>query len=107
MNLKNLYISAGVLAILAIITSYLNSSNNAPLLDERVGSTVVDKALLRNAGFALPFVEIPRPGVRREFVLRSAGFFAFLVSFLALIPVPVQEFVVVFRGSHNSMLAML
>ncbi|MBT5816300.1 MAG: DUF4340 domain-containing protein [Opitutales bacterium] len=53
MNLKNLYISAGVLAILAIITSYLNSSNNAPLLDERVGSTVVDKALLRNAAKAI------------------------------------------------------
>ena len=53
MNLKNLYISAGVLAILAIITSYLNSSNNAPLLDERVGSTVVDESLLRNAAKAI------------------------------------------------------
>ena len=53
MNLKNLYISAGVLAILAIITSYLSSSNNAPLLDERVGSTLVDEALLRNAAKAI------------------------------------------------------
>jgi hypothetical protein len=53
MNLKNLYITAGVLAVLAIITSYLNSSNNAPLLDERVGSTVVDESLLRNAAKAI------------------------------------------------------
>ena len=49
MNLKNLYISAGILAALAIITSFLKSSNNAPLLDERVGSSIVDASLLRNA----------------------------------------------------------
>ncbi len=48
MNIKNLYISAGVLAVLAIITSLLNRSNNAPLLDERVGSNVVDATLLRD-----------------------------------------------------------
>lgn len=48
MNIKNLYISAGILAVLAIITSFLNRSNNAPLLDERVGSSIVDAASLRD-----------------------------------------------------------
>lgn len=53
MNLKNLYVSAGVLAVLAIITGFLKSSNNAPLLDERVGSNVLDASLLRNAAKAI------------------------------------------------------
>ena len=53
MNLKNLYISAGVLAVLAIITSFLNSSNSSPLLDERVGSSLVDASLLRTAAKAI------------------------------------------------------
>ncbi len=48
MTLKNLYISAGILAILAIITNFLNSSDNAVLLDERVGTKIVEKSLLRD-----------------------------------------------------------
>lgn len=48
MNLKNLYISAGVLAVLAIIVSFLKNSNNAPLLDERVGTSLVEAAALRD-----------------------------------------------------------
>jgi len=48
MNIKNLYISAGVLAVLAIITSFLTRTSNAPLLDDRVGSSVVDAAKLRD-----------------------------------------------------------
>lgn len=48
MNIKHLYISAGVLAVLAIITSILTRTSNAPLLDERVGSSLVDAANLRD-----------------------------------------------------------
>ena len=46
MNLKNLYISAGVLAVLAVIVSFLKNSSNAPLLDERVGTNLVERAAL-------------------------------------------------------------
>tara|TARA_B100000900_G_C20594862_1_gene722980 strand:+ start:936 stop:2051 length:1116 start_codon:yes stop_codon:yes gene_type:complete len=48
MNIRHLYISAGVLAVLAIITSVLTRTSSAPLLDERVGSNVVDPANLRD-----------------------------------------------------------
>ena len=33
MNIKNLYISAGVLAVIAIATSLFKKSDSAPLLD--------------------------------------------------------------------------
>ena len=48
MNIKNLYISAGVLAVLAIATSLFKRSDSAPLLDDRVGSAIVDPAALRD-----------------------------------------------------------
>ena len=48
MNIKNLYISAGVLAILAIATSLFKKSDSAPLLDDRVGTAIVDSAALRD-----------------------------------------------------------
>ncbi|OUW19635.1 MAG: hypothetical protein CBD18_00505 [Opitutales bacterium TMED158] len=48
MNIKNLYITAGVLAILALIVSFLKNSSSAPLLDERVGTNLVDETALRD-----------------------------------------------------------
>ncbi len=49
MNLKNLYICTGVLAILAIITNLLTRTSNAPLQDDRVGSTIVASERLQDA----------------------------------------------------------
>lgn len=48
MNIRNLYISAGVLAVLALVTSLFKKSDSAPLLDERVGTAIVDPASLRD-----------------------------------------------------------
>lgn len=48
MNIKNLYISAGVLAVIAIATSLFKKSDSAPLLDDRVGTAIVDPAALRD-----------------------------------------------------------
>lgn len=49
MNLKNLYISAGVLAIVAIITSFLKTTDSAPLQDEREQGPIVDETKLGEA----------------------------------------------------------
>ncbi|HCR30475.1 MAG TPA: hypothetical protein DIV79_10700 [Opitutae bacterium] len=46
MNIKNLYISAGVLTILAIATSLFKKSDSAPLLDDRVGTAIVERTAL-------------------------------------------------------------
>ena len=48
MNIKNLYISAGVLAVFAIATSLFKRSDSAPLLDDRVGTALVDPTALRD-----------------------------------------------------------
>ena len=48
MNIKNLYYSAGILAVLAIATSLFKKSDSAPLLDDRVGTAIVDSAALRD-----------------------------------------------------------
>ncbi len=50
MNLKNLYVCAGILLVLAILINLFTGSSNAPLLDERVGSSIVDPSALRDAG---------------------------------------------------------
>ncbi len=49
MNLKNLYISAGILAILAVITSFLKTTDSAPLQDEREKGPLVDESKLAEA----------------------------------------------------------
>jgi hypothetical protein len=48
MNIRNLYISAGVLAVLAIVTSLFKKSDSAPLLDDRVGTPIIEPAALRD-----------------------------------------------------------
>ena len=47
MNLKNLYTSAAILAVIAIIVSFLTSRDNTVLADERIGSPIItDKGFL-------------------------------------------------------------
>jgi len=48
MNIKNLYISTGILALLAIVTSLFKKSDSAPLLDDRVGTPIIEPAALRD-----------------------------------------------------------
>ncbi|MEM9161056.1 MAG: DUF4340 domain-containing protein, partial [Verrucomicrobiota bacterium] len=45
--LKNLYISAGILAALAVITSFISSKDNTILADERIGQAIAQDDDLR------------------------------------------------------------
>jgi len=49
MTLKNLYISTGVLAVLAVITYFINKPSPEPKQDPRVGEAIVSQEVLRSA----------------------------------------------------------
>ena len=49
MTLKKLYISTGILAVLAVITSLLNRPDSEPKRDPRVGESIVSAEILREA----------------------------------------------------------
>ena len=49
MTLRNLYISTGILAVLAVITFFLNRPESEPKQDPRVGESIVSTEILRKA----------------------------------------------------------